>query len=419
MTATVGGAGAVREALPAARERPAADYPIDGALPGYAFRPDTRDEAAALLAAANEARQAVVPQGGRTALRLGRPLTAYDVALDTAGLDRVVAYEPEDLTVTVEAGMTLAKLQAVLGERGQYLPVDPPPGDSVTIGGLLATARPGAWRGHLPAARDLVLGATVATAEGALVKSGGRVVKNVSGYDLHRMHTGALGAFGVLVEASFKVAPLPPGQRTFALRCAHLEQAAEIAFALWDQSLPLRALSLLAPAAAEAAGLPAAPHVLLECAGAEAVIARTGEAVRVQAVLLRAAGGDQPGDGPWARLRALAGDVGEGVVLRLGVPASKLTSAIGAATEAGCIAWGHVAAGSVIARAPGLDTAAVERLRAHAEEAGGFLQIESAEASLRLAVDPFGAGERELVRALKRQFDPHGTVNRGRWMEDV
>ncbi len=419
MTTSIGGADAIREALPIARERPASDYPIDGTLPGRASRPETPGEVAALLAAANKAWQTVTPQGGRTALRLGRPLAAYDVALDTTGLDRVVAYEPDDLTVTVEAGMTLARLQVLLGERGQYLPVDPPPDDRVTIGGLLATARPGAWRGHVPAARDLVLGVTVVTADGSLVKSGGRVVKNVSGYDLHRMHTGALGAFGVLVEASFKVAPLPPRRLTFALRCAHLEQAAEIAFALWDQSSPLRALSLLAPAAAEAAGLPAASHVLLECVGAAAVIARTREAVHRQAVLLRANGGEAlGGDEPWARLRALAGD-DAGTVLRLGVPASALAAAIEAAADAGCTSWGHLAAGSVIARAPGLDVAAVERLRAHAEEAGGFLQIESADASMRRAVDPFGAGERALVRALKREFDPQGTINRGRWMEDV
>jgi glycolate oxidase FAD binding subunit len=223
MPAVIECADTIRDAIGSDRERPAADYPVDGIVPGYAFRPETRDEVATILAAATEAGQAVVPQGSRTALRLGRPLVAYDVALDMTGVSAVVAYEPEDLTVTVEAGMTLARLQAVLGECGQYLPVDPPPDDQVTIGGLLATARAGAWRGHLPAARDLILGATVATGEGTLVRSGGRVVKNVSGYDLHRMHTGALGAFGVLVEVSFKLAPLPAGHRGFALQCTHRE----------------------------------------------------------------------------------------------------------------------------------------------------------------------------------------------------
>ncbi|MEI6137533.1 MAG: FAD-binding oxidoreductase, partial [Chloroflexota bacterium] len=198
---------ALRHVVPSDIERSPHGYGIDGVEPTLAFSPDDRDEVAALLRAADEAGAAVVPQGGRTALHLGRPLQRYDVALETRGLARIVEYVPDDLTVTVEAGIHLDVLQQTLGEHGQYLPVDPPPDGHVSIGGLLATARSGAWRGHLPAARDLLLGATIALPSGELVTSGGRVVKNVTGYDMHRMHTGALGALGVIVEASFKVAP--------------------------------------------------------------------------------------------------------------------------------------------------------------------------------------------------------------------
>ncbi|MEZ4553010.1 MAG: FAD-binding protein [Dehalococcoidia bacterium] len=415
---TAAAADRVEAALPPERRRPAEEYPVDGLIPRIAFRPRTADEVATLLHAADAADVVVVPLGARTALRLGRPLARYDVALDTTALNRVVAYEPEDLTVTVEAGITLKALQSVLGERGQYLPVDPPPDDRVTVGGLLATARPGAWRGHLPAARDLVLGATVATPQATLVHSGGRVVKNVSGYDMHRMHTGALGAFGVIVEASFKVAPLPAGRRTFVLECAHLEQASELAFALWDRALPLRGLALLSNAAAAAAGLPAAPHVLIEGVGRAAVLHRVADAVKTQAALLHAVRGVEPGDAPWTQLRTLAGPQ-TGCVVRLGVPASRVAAAVEAASEAGCVAWGYLASGSVLATAASLDTSTVERLRAHAVEAGGFLQIEAADASLRATADPFATPERDLVRALKAQFDPRGTINRGRWMEGV
>ncbi|HRC62415.1 MAG TPA: FAD-binding protein, partial [Dehalococcoidia bacterium] len=132
MTASLG--SDIESVLPMARQRPPAGYPIDGVTPRVAFRPETRDEVAALLQAADAAGFTVAPQGSRTTLRLGRPLAAYDVALDLTGLCRVVAYEPEDLTVTVEAGMTLAALQRLLGERGQYLPVDPAPDDRVTVG---------------------------------------------------------------------------------------------------------------------------------------------------------------------------------------------------------------------------------------------------------------------------------------------
>src|SRR5690606_30874148 len=189
---------------------------------------------------------------------------AYDIALDLGGLRRTIEYVPADLTVTVEAGRRLGALQAELAEHGQYLPIDPPPGDDVTVGGLLATARPGAWRGYVPAARDLILGMEVALPSGDRVRSGGRVVKNVTGYDMHRLHTGALGAFGVILEASFKVAPLPEATRTLAASAPTLPVAVAMALRVWDASPALRALSVLSPRAARLAGLPEAPSILLE-----------------------------------------------------------------------------------------------------------------------------------------------------------
>lgn len=418
---------AMRALLAPDRAAPPEQYALDGVTPALAFRPETREEVVSLVAAADQAGLAVAPLGARTAVALGRPLVRYDVALDTTALDRVVEYEPNDLTVTVEAGMTLARLQQVLGEHGQYLPADPPPDDRVTIGGLLATARPGAWRGHVPGQRDLILGVRVATPEGTLTHSGGRVVKNVSGYDLHRMHTGALGTLGVIVEATFKLAPLPAGTRSFAIECATLEQAGEIAYRLWDEALPLRALSLLAPAAAQAAGLSATAHVLIECMGGDAALARCTEAVKRAAVLGRAGGGDAlESDSAWRTLRLLAGggSAGGHVVLRIGAPASRVAATVEAATAAGYTAWGHLAAGSILAHAPLLDATevhaeAIRSLRVQAESAGGFLQIESVSAALRLAVDPFASGDLALLRALKHEFDPHGTLSPGRWHQDV
>ncbi|MDA1003810.1 MAG: FAD-binding oxidoreductase, partial [Chloroflexi bacterium] len=237
---------ALRHRVPSDTEREAHDFPLDGLLPRIAFSPSDRRETAAVLHTAAEHDLVVVPLGSRTALTYGRPLDRYDVALDMRGLHRVVEYVPEDLTITVEAGMTLGQLQETLGEHGQYLPVDPPPSDHVSIGGMLATARPGAWRGQTPGIRDTVIGLMVALPDGSLAKSGGRVVKNVSGYDMHRLHTGALGAFGVIVEASFKLAPLPAATHTLALRCDSLAVATRTAGALRDAALAIRALALIA-----------------------------------------------------------------------------------------------------------------------------------------------------------------------------
>ena len=340
------------------------------------------------------------------------------MALDLRGLDGIVDYEPADMTVRVEAGLTLRALRAHLAEHGQYLPADPPPGDDVTIGGLLATARPGAWRGHLPAARDLVIGMEVALADGSLARSGGRVVKNVSGYDLHRLHTGALGTLGVIVEASFKLAPLPPATQSLAARRPSVRDAARLALELRDAALPTRALSVLAPEAAERLGLPADAHVLLELAGYEAVIEASTRRVGEIAADSGGGLGDAP-PGAWERLRDLGGAPFEagtgGVLLRLGVPATRIAATIEAARGLGATAWGHVAAGSVVVRAPALDVTAVRVLRRNVEAAGGFLVVEAGPPALRAVVDPLGAATRDLVGALKRQFDPAGTLSPGRW----
>ncbi|MFA7250066.1 MAG: FAD-binding oxidoreductase [Dehalococcoidia bacterium] len=403
----------LRRAVPSDTERAAHGFAIDALEPAIAFSPNDRAEVAALLHAADEAGLVAVPQGGRTALHLGRPLQRYDVAIETRGLARVVEYVPDDLTLTVEAGIHLDALQQTLREHGQYLPVDPPPDDHVSIGGLLATARSGAWRGHLPATRDLLLGAVVALPSGELTASGGRVVKNVSGYDLHRMHTGALGAFGVIVEASFKVAPLPAVTRTLAAPTATLVEAGTLALRLWNAGLAARALSVLGPETAERAGLGSGPTVLIELAGLDVSVDRSSELVREAAP--RA---DEAPGAPWDRLRRLHGDT-VATVIRLGVPATSVAAAIEAVRAAGCLAWGNVASGAVIGHAPDLDGAAIERLRAFATEQGGFLQVEAGSRALRTAVDPFGPGEADLVRSLKARFDPRGTLNRGRWMEGV
>ncbi|MDA1239256.1 MAG: FAD-binding oxidoreductase [Chloroflexi bacterium] len=398
----------VRHAMPANTERGPEAYAIDGLTPRLAFAPDSRSEAAMLLRAANAAGLVVAPQGGRTATGFGRPLTEYDVALDLRGIHRVVEYVPDDLTVTVEAGITLAEVQRVLGEHGQYLPMDAPPDDHVTIGGLLATAKTGAWRGHLGSPRDHLLGVEVALPSGELARSGGRVVKNVTGYDLHRLHTGALGAFGVIVEAAFKVSPRPAQTMTLAAPAADQHEAMRVARATWDASLATRALTLLGGGAAAHLGLPARPTVIVEFAGQAAAVERSAR--EFEGLAGRT---ETPTADLWRKLRATHGDTAT-TVARLGVPPSLVADVVASAEGAGGRAWGHLAAGAVIVHGDiGVD--ALRRLRAMAEERQGFLQLEHAPVDLRREFAPAEPGDGDLVRALRDRFDLKRTINRGRW----
>jgi len=411
MTTTHAGLDALRHALPADTERGAHHYAIDGINPSIAFAPTDRAEVATLLRIAAQQSLSVIPHGGRTALALGRPLTSSDVALDLKGLHRIVSYVPDDLTVTVEAGITLNALQRELAEHGQYLTVDAPPDGHVTIGGLLATARSGAWRGHLPAARDLVLGIEVVMPSGELVKSGGRVVKNVTGYDMHRMHTGALGAFGVIVEATFKLAPLPTVTRTVAATTDALADAVILAREVWDASLSIRAITVLPADTATHVGLPARPAVLVELAGGEAAVDRSTRD------LARLGEWSEAPTESWAYLRRLHGDAAS-TVIRLGIPPTAIDEALNTTRITGALTWAHVAGGQVIihfADPEAIDAATITRLRTFTEARGGYLQVESATPALRTAIDPANPGDAILVAALRDRFDAKHTINPGRW----
>ncbi len=144
---------------------------------------------------------------------------------DLSAFSRLLEYTPEDLTVTVEAGVTLGALQSVLRERGQWLPVDPPHADRLTIGALLATNASGPRRFGHGTIRDHLLGLQAALADGRLIRSGGKVVKNVAGFDLLKLFVGSQGSLGVITEATFKLLPRPEVEHTVQQDCASLAQA--------------------------------------------------------------------------------------------------------------------------------------------------------------------------------------------------
>jgi glycolate oxidase FAD binding subunit len=179
-----------------------------GTLPRVALLPPDRERLGDALALLDGRGLTVLPIGGGTAVGPLDP--APDLLILTSALDRLVDYQPEDMTITAEAGMTLAALQTILAERGQVLPLDPALPERATVGGVVAANRTGPWRAAYRTPRDWVIGLTVIAPDGRSVRGGGRVVKNVAGYDLPRLYTGSRGTLGVIAEVSFKVMPRPP-----------------------------------------------------------------------------------------------------------------------------------------------------------------------------------------------------------------
>ena len=189
--------------------------------------------------------------------------------LSLAKLDRILAHEPADLTLSVEGGATLDELNAVLGAHGQFLPLDPAHPAISTIGGLIATGAAGPYRARYGTMRDLLLGLTVVRADGTVVKGGGRVVKNVSGYDIPKLHVGAPGTLGVVVEAHLRLHARPAEERSWAFGFASAEAALHAALEARDTSIVLSRCQILTGGALRALGESAPPDAALAVTIAE------------------------------------------------------------------------------------------------------------------------------------------------------
>jgi glycolate dehydrogenase FAD-binding subunit len=391
---------------------PGETYTVDGLTPLIVARPATQEDVAAVLKAASEAGAAVIPRGAGTLMALGMPPERYDVALDLRGLDRLVEYEPADLTVTVEAGVELGKLAQTLRERGQMLPLGTYREPQMTIGGVLATNlhSPG-FRHMYGAARDLSIGMTVALSSGEVVKSGGRVVKNVAGYDMGKLHIGALGTLGVILQASFKIVPETAASGTGILRGerAELEKALQ---SLLTARLALRSVSLTREASEDGWRLG------VGFAGSAAAVERSERE-------FRAIAGEAEENGPLdAVSRAYAAVQNDAVCVRTTVPVAGVGAMAQALADAGASVVSEPTLGSAYGSWD--DTGAVSEktiatLRQQAVEADGALVVERAPLELKRATGVWGEprGDFSLMQRLKQQFDPSRTLNPGRFLGGI
>ena len=372
---------------------------------------------------------AVVCQGSGTKNHHGPAGATGARAVDMRGLRAVSAYEPNDLVVAVQVGMRLADLQRHLAAHNQWLPVDPPYADA-TLGGILATASAGPRRLGYGTIKDYVLGLRTANADGEITKSGGRVVKNVTGYDLHRLHIGAFGTLGVLVEVNLKVVPRPDVVGAVVMGFPSLAEAHRRMLEVASSRLRPVALEIFEGAAAAAlrrtcpelpasealgiagvegtrpvferhlrdlnlAALPSSSHVVVQGAAAEAL---------------------------WAGVRDARAAFDDAVVLRIGARPQALPSLLAALAVARAGAVGSmVHAGTGIARVilPADDLAATaELLRALndiAGRTGGYAVAESAPLGLRGRQHlPWRADDRAVDQRLRNAWDPGRRLNPGR-----
>jgi glycolate oxidase FAD binding subunit len=220
-------------------------YAVDNQVPGLLIRPSTIEETSRIIKIIDQYQLKVLPRGNGIQINQGDQSQTIDILLETTALNRLLEHEASDLTCHVEAGITLGQLQDLLATKGQRLALDPPNAESITVGGLLATNASGPKRLRYGSARDLVIGLHVIRADGEVTSSGGRVVKNVAGYDLNKLYIGSLGTLGIIIEANFKLHPIPQKEQTLLFTFTNCEDAMQTAIDLVRSPLSPSAIELI------------------------------------------------------------------------------------------------------------------------------------------------------------------------------
>src|SRR6184192_53181 len=210
---------------------------VGGAQPKLVIEPGTDRELVNVLLLSNYAGLAVIPRGGGTKLGWVNSPASADLILSTARMTEIIEHAWADLTVSVQAGCTIQRLQETLSQHGQRLALDPLWPEKATVGGVLSTNDSGALRLRFGALRDLIIGVTIALPDGTLASSGGKVVKNVAGYDLPKLVTGALGTLGVITRAVFRLHPLPRKTCSFSIAVSNPDEAQKSVLAIQDSKL--------------------------------------------------------------------------------------------------------------------------------------------------------------------------------------
>jgi glycolate oxidase FAD binding subunit len=411
--------GAARVIVGTGHIRPAStDDAVTGIQPQFVVEPGTEQELANVLKLANDAGLAVITRGGGTKLAWGNPPQRADIVLTTARLNAILEYAWSDLTVTVESGCTIKQLRETLAEHGQRLALDALWPSRATVGGILSANDSGALRLRFGSLRDLVIGVTLALPDGTLAKSGGKVVKNVAGYDLPKLVTGALGTLGVVTRATFRLHPLPKESRTISCLASDPQQAQRLILAIQNSKLAHSALQVrfvesMLPQIdvlfeATQAGLTAQVEQLKAILAPSATVDSGPPVWNARQELFSAAKDNESG-AALAKISILPAQIAEAF--------EKLGSV--AANEIQCNAVIQATGiGSVYLEAPPAALAdALKTLRDKFEAMGGSLMIAHRPAAM-LSIDAWGdpGDALPLMSAMKQQFDPKSTLNPGRFV---
>ncbi len=412
-------------------------FAVDGILPRLVVTPTSVEQTAQIVSLASQQEATLIVRGGGSRINVGSIPEHIDILLETGKLAQLLEHEAPDLTCHVEAGFTLADLQAQLATKGQQLALDPPGAAQATIGGLLASNASGPKRLRYGSARDLVIGLRVVQANGEVTRSGGRVVKNVAGYDLNKLYVGSFGTLGVIVEANFKLQPLPQAERTLLLTYPDASNAMATVIALLGSLLTPSAIDLIDPGAASDLSdffgihLPSNSYTLaINFEGSLTTIERQLDETRLLARQHGAfMGDDLTGEAQNSFWDAVREHTGGTLTCKVAILVSHVARYL---KHVAHVCQRHELEAAIVAHAgngilyielrpsdatPRLIEAITE-LRSYAQAAKGSLVVEHCPVELKRLINVWGepGADFYLMQRLKQQFDPKGTFVRGRFV---
>jgi glycolate oxidase FAD binding subunit len=406
-----------------------AGHNVDGREPALLCFPVSAEQVAAALRLCSEANASMTPWGGGTAMAIGNPTQQVDIVIGLERLNILVEHDQANLTATVQSGHRLAPLQEVLARHNQFLPFDPPAPAQATVGGIVATNLNGPRRSCYGSVRDLVIGMKIVLASGEQIKAGGKVVKNVAGYDMCKLLVGSLGTLGFITEVTLRMAPIPETAATL-IASGTLPKVQQFANDLSRSKLLPSAVLLLNAQASKATDLAQSDwRVAVWCEGFEETVARhlrDAPALAQRIGLATAILHENDHRRFWDKMRDFP--LKAGLVYRVTVPRASMAEVIQTVHDLSTADFrpeivSDTAMGIVWISLEVNDLAAqwFAKLIAEARAHRGHAIMLAAPTHLKRGIDVWGPAPPtlSLMREIKRQFDPKGLLNPGRFVGSI
>jgi glycolate oxidase FAD binding subunit len=400
--------------------------------PSHLIYPYSPEALADVIKCAHDRHWPVLPCGSGSKLSWGGLAKNVQLVISTQPLNRIIEHAIGDLTVTVEAGVKFTDLQNTLNQVNQFLPLDPAYAESATIGGIVGTADSGSWRQRYGGIRDMLLGLSFVRADGQIAKAGGRVVKNVAGYDLMKLFTGSYGTLGIISQVTLRVYPLPETSGTILLT-GEKNAIATAAQTLLKSALTPTAADLLSASVVNCLAIGEGMGLIVRFQSISASVKEQSQQVELLAQQLgvRASlyGEDEEID-LWQRLTNIIRIPASGsdITCKIGIMPNRAVSflsqldelipqpGLGKINISSGLGWLHL---DTLGTATGVDS--IKKLRSLCQAYRGFLTLLEAPAFLKQKLDPWGynGNALEIMRQLKQKFDPENILNPGRFVGDI